>query len=55
MDDLIRLLNEHDLQWRDRISPDPLEAALYLGLIDDAYLDALDVPELDFNKVQDYD
>ena len=57
MRELIRLLNAHDKQWRDHISPDPLEAALYLGLIDDSYLENLDVPELNFNDngIVDYD
>ena len=51
------MLNQQYPQWRDHISPDPLEAALYLGLIDDSYLENLDVPELNFNDngIVDYD
>ena len=57
MQELTLLLNQQYPQWRDHISPDPLEAALYLGLIDDSYLENLDVPELNFNDngIVDYD
>lgn len=46
---ILAKLNAYDPKWRENISPDPLEAAVEIGLLDAEDLDA-DYQELDFNE-----
>lgn len=49
MTNLIRKLDSIDPQWRERIDPDPLCAAVELGLLEPDELDGDDYAPLDFN------
>jgi len=44
---LLQKLNEYDPKWRETISPDPLEAAVEIGLLEAEDLDT-DCQPLDF-------
>lgn len=45
---LLRKLAEINPRWREEIAPDPLDAAVELGLVEPEDLDP-DYKELDFN------
>jgi hypothetical protein len=47
---LLEKLAAHDPKWRENISPDPLEAAVEVGLLEPEALDADDYKPLDFNE-----
>ena len=46
---LLQQLDAYDPKWRENISPDPLEAAVEIGLLEPEALDDEGYEELDFN------
>jgi len=50
MSSLIEQLDDFDPRWRANYSPDPLEAAVEIGLLEPDVLDGTDYTPLDFNK-----
>jgi hypothetical protein len=49
MANLIRKLDAYDPHWRETVSPDPVEAAIELGMLDAEDADDEEYQPLDFN------